>query len=499
MRRSPITIIVFLFALLVSASTLYAASEYLTQGIADYEDESYEEALDNLTRARSEDPASARAAYYLGLTYGKLQDYKNAAAQLKEALALDPGLSDGHRVLAEALYNLNDLEGAAKELEEAAKSGSKPGEVYFLRGLIELKGGKNEEAAVSFGKAKEADPGLTQAADYQTAIAYVKENMLKEARDVFGQVVVRDPTTDLALYASEYSKALEKREEREAPLKLYLGLRYEYDDNVVLKPADSALAGGITDQVDRREALNFRGEYTKRFSGPWSVRAQYSLYLSNQHHLKSHNVQSHTATLTPSYNFNRSTANMGLAYTNTLVHSREYLQSAALTPGYNFMIGASNVGVLSLRFQKREFAQPTFSEYEDRDSTEFAAGAGFFSFFSGDEGFVSLKYEVNREDADGANWTYTGHKGSISVLYPLGERLKAQGYAEVFSQDFTNTNTFFSKNRKDAIFTQSVLLSYEFYKKAEFVVQYTHVRDDSNIGIYDYNRNIVSAGVEFRL
>jgi tetratricopeptide (TPR) repeat protein len=476
-----------------------AGSEYLKQGIADYEDESYEEALESLIKARGEDPASAEAAYYLGLTYGKLQDYKNAAAHLKEALVLDPELVDGHLFLAEALYNLNDLEGALKELDEAAKRGSKPGEVYFLRGLIELKAGKNKEAIVSFGKAREADEGITQAADYQTAIAYIRENRLKEARDVFGQVAVRDPSTDLAFYASEYSKALEKREEREKPLKLYLGLRYEYDDNVVLKPADSALAGGITDQVDRREAVSFRGDYTKRFSGPWSLRAQYSLYLSNQHHLKSHNVQSHTATLTPSYNFDRSTANLGLSYTNTLVHGREYLQSAAVSPGYNFMIGASNVGVLSMRFQKREFAQAPFSEFEDRDSTEFALGAGLFSFFSGDEGFVSLKYEVNREDADGGNWTYTGHKGSLSLLYPLGERLKLQGYAEAFSQDFKNTNTFFSTKRKDMIYSQSVLFSYEFYKKAEFVVQYTHVRDDSNIAIYDYNRNIISAGVEFRL
>ncbi len=499
MRRNPITTALLLLAFLVSAYPVHAASSFLTQGIADYEDESYEEALDNLNRARQEDPASAEAAYYLGLTYDKLQDYKNAAAMLKEALALDPRLSDGHLVLARALYNLNDMEGAAKELEEARKNGSKPGEVYFLLGLIELKSGKNEDAIASFGKAKEADPGLAQAADYQTAIAYVKENMLKEARGVFAEVVVRDPTTDLALYATEYSKALEKREERDKPLKLFLGIRYEYDDNVILKPADSALAAGITNQIDRRETISFRGEYMKRFSGPWAVRAQYSLYQSNQHHLKTDNVGSHTVLITPSYSFKRSTASLGLGYTNTLVHGREYLQSASATPSYNFLIGASNVGALSMRFQKREYAQEPFSPYEDRDSSEFAAGAGLFSFFAGDEGFVSVRYEINREDADGANWSYTGHKASVSLLYPFNEKFKLQGYAEAFIQDFKNTNTFFSKKRKDMVYSQSVLFSYEFYRKTEFVIQYTHVRDDSNIGIYDYNRNIVSTGLEFRL
>jgi len=499
MRRSPITIAVFFLAMIVSVTMSCAESRYLTQGIEDYKDESYEEALDNLLKASGEDPESALTAYYLGLTYGKLQDYQNASVRLKEALALDPGLNDAHMALAEALYNLDDLDGALKELAEAEKHGERPGEVYFLRGLIELKAGANEKAIASFAKAKAADPGLSQAADYQTAIAYVKESRLNEARTLFGEVEVRDPGTDLALYAAEYSKALEKREEREKPLKIYLGLRYEYDDNVVLKPADSSLAGTITDKIDRREALSFRAEYATRFAGPWSLRSRYSLYMTNQHHMKSNNIQSHSLSVTPSYGFARSTANLGLSYTNTLVHGREYLQSAAFLPGYNFMVGASNVGVLSARFQKRDYAQEPFSQHEDRDSTETAAGLGFFSFFAGDEGFLSVKYEINREDADGDNWTYTGQKAALSLLYPLGHGIKLQGFAEAYEQDFKNTNTFFLKKRKDRIYSQSILLSYEFYKKAEFVIQYTHVRNDSNIGIYDYNRNIVSSGLEFRL
>ncbi|MEW6675023.1 MAG: hypothetical protein AB1348_03240 [Nitrospirota bacterium] len=51
-------------------------------------------------------------------------------------------------------------------------------------------------------------------------------------------------------------------------------------------------------------------------------------------------------------------------------------------------------------------------------------------------------------------------------------------------------------NFRDAV-TLGVV-SYEFYKGANFIVQYAHIRDDSNIPVYDYERNIYSAGIEYR-
>lgn len=324
----------------------------LSQGVADYKDESYEEALINLTEARKDDPQSARAAYYLGLTYKMLQDFKNAKEQLKDALTLDPSLYEAHLDLAEALYNLGDVNETLRELDEAQKNGVRPGEVYFMRGLAFLKQGRNSDAIDEFRKAKAADKSLSQAADYQIGLAYINENKLSEERAVFNEVIIRDPNTDLAQFADEYSKTIEKKLETEKPFKLTMGLRYEYDDNVILKPADTAVATGITGEIDRREVFTLRGEYDKKFNSTWSVKTQYSLYLSNQRHLKSHNIQSHTASVIPSYNFRNSTASAFLSYNNTPVHGRGYLQSLALTPAYNFMLGASNVGAVSLRVQK---------------------------------------------------------------------------------------------------------------------------------------------------
>src|SRR3972149_2663064 len=50
----------------------------LSRGIEEYKDENFEEALELLVKARKEDPASSLAAFYLGLTYKQLMNYKEA-------------------------------------------------------------------------------------------------------------------------------------------------------------------------------------------------------------------------------------------------------------------------------------------------------------------------------------------------------------------------------------------------------------------------------------
>ena len=54
----------------------------LQRGIAEFRQENYEEALDGLLKARSADPGSSQAAYYLGVTYKNLQDYQEAKKHL---------------------------------------------------------------------------------------------------------------------------------------------------------------------------------------------------------------------------------------------------------------------------------------------------------------------------------------------------------------------------------------------------------------------------------
>src|SRR4030066_254800 len=60
----------------------------LSRGIEEYKDENFEEALEILKKARKEDPASSLAAFYLGLTYKQLMNYKEVSANFRDAVTL---------------------------------------------------------------------------------------------------------------------------------------------------------------------------------------------------------------------------------------------------------------------------------------------------------------------------------------------------------------------------------------------------------------------------
>lgn len=488
-----------LLALLFSTPSYSQDADYLSQGITDYKDESYEEAFESLSKARSLDGKSAKAAYYLGLTNKRLQNFKEAKANLKDALSLDPFMNEAHYELAEVLYYLDETDEAAKEIEAAGGAGLPAGDVAFLRGLILAKAGKNEEAVNSFKTAKAKDGRLTQSADYQIGVIYIKENRLAEAKEAFNQVVIKDPASDLAMYADEYGKSIEKKQDRERPFKLTAGLRYEYDNNVVLKPADSAAANGVTNEDDRREVFTLRSDYDKKLQGPWSIKTQYSLYLTNQHHLETHDIQSHTINIIPGHSHKEHATNVLFGYNYTLVDDSRYLQTMTFSPSHNHTLSPTQLATVSFKLQRKEFLSEPFNTNEDRDSVDMGLGVGYFSFFTGSGGFFNLRYELNREVADGKNWSYRGNKFIANILYPIGDDWRVQAYFDAYLQNYENTHTVFGKARIDRVYTQSVLVAYEVMKKVELVFQYTHVRDDSNIATYDYDRDIVSGGFEIRM
>ena len=65
-------------------------------------------------------------------------------------------------------------------------------------------------------------------------------------------------------------------------------------------------------------------------------------------------------------------------------------------------------------------------------------------------------------------------------------------------QDFLHTHTVFGKKREDEIYTASVSFRWNVFDDASMNLQYSYVRADSNIAVYDYTRNIYTAGIEYR-
>ena len=473
--------------------------DYLESGIASLREGNYEEAVQELRMARSQSPESSLAAYYLGVSYKKVQNYSEAKVHLKDAVRLRPPVKEAIVELADAFYQLGEMNDALQTLTIAELEGIESAQTRFLKGLVLLKLGGGKASIGYFEKAKSMDQRYTQSADYQIALANIQEGNLVKAREILREIVIRDPNTDMAQYANQYIDAITKRLKEESPLRFFAGIQYQYDDNVILKPGDASVAGDITNEADSLTAVTLRAEYTPKLKGPYGLKTQYSMYFAGYHDLSSYDVQSHTISLVPNYNLRQGQLSLLTSFNYTMVDDYKYLKTLTLSPAYMHLISDTQFVQASVKYLHKEYQMPPINSDEDRDSGDAGFGASWYYLLAGGKGFINARYDFNSENADGINWAYKGNKIGAGLLYPLMERLKLNIGGEDYLQDFDNVHTVFGSNRKDTIFTLYSLLTYALSDKIDISARYVFVNGDSNIALYDYDKSTITLGIEARL
>lgn len=493
-------ILTLISPLTVSAQPISSEyTNYLKQGIANLKEENYEEAVEDFKKAREIDPSSSAAAHFLGTAYKKIQNYGEAKVHLKDALQLTPPAKEAVVELADVLYQLGETEESLKPLEAAEKEGIEPAQTAFLKGLVLLKLKRNAEAIDSFQKAKSVDEKLKDSADYQIGIANLQDGRLNEASEIFKEIVVRDPNADIAQFAKQYIDAITKRIREERAFRFAAGVQYQSDDNVLLKPGDVAVAAGITGESDTATITTARAEFVPKLQGAFGFKTQYSYYLNSHQRLTTHDVQSHSITLAPGFNFTKSSISLPAGYNYTLVANDKYLQTISLSPAYTFVLSEKQFTTVTLKYQSKDFLKTPLSTDEDRDGTDSGGGLSWFYLIAENRGFLNLRYESNREDTTGKNWKYSGNKAGFGLLYPLIGNLNFNMGVEAYFQNFDETHTSFNKKRDDKTYNINTMLSYTIHDIVDVQVQYIYIRGNSNISVYDYQKSIVTGGIEIKL
>jgi len=472
----------------------------LERGIGLYKHENYDEALPVLKQAKEEEPDSTLAAFYLGLNYKQLQNYRLAIPHLREAVTKSPKIKGALIELIDCLYQYNELEEAHRWVEEAEREGIRPAQIAFLKGLIRVKESKYPAAVESFEKAKALDRSMEQSADYQIGIAHLKSKRYADAKKAFAGVIDVEAASPLAKFATEYMDAITLREESLGkPWRFAFGTFWEYDDNVVLKPDLDSAALNIADEADWRTVYTTNTEYTHRSDDDrFSLKAGHLLYFAKQNDLGFYDTLTNSVVLQPNFYSENDVWSFPVAYTHTIVDDRSYLSTPSVSGVYNHVFGENNMGQVYAKYDNKNFMWTPSTADEDRDANGAGAGAGWYTFFAQRKGFVNVRYGLDRQWTEGNNWDHLGHQVYTTAQVPWGDKLKVNVTGGVFFQDFTNTHTVFGVGRRDDVYTASTQIAYEFLKDWEFQVRYTHVQADSNIDIYEYSRNIYGAGVEVK-
>ncbi len=524
--KRPCIAAFFFFCFLFSAFSGYAETPF-EAGMREFKEENYEEALTYFLKARQADPSSSTVAFYTGLTYKIIENYKEAVPYLKDAVNLTPHVREAVVELVDALYQTDDLKGAAQYVEIGEREGIQPARIQFLKGLILVKEKKNAEAIVAFNKAKELDKSLAQAAEFQIANALIKEGRFKEARNRFAATTQLNPASDIAMFARDYENILSEKLEREKPWRFSVGMGYKYDTNVVARPGGGAIADQISGERDFGMNLSVRMGYTAPFSftTPYSLSFQYSLFAERYFRRDDYNTATNIFSVTPGYNFSRFSLSLPISYGysnlqgdarfNTGKNSdflndpynwfvdTKYLQYTTVTPTLRFLVTLANVAEVAVGYAKKKyFENPVhpgpLTPAEDRSGYQWNAALGWTYFFKEGKGLWSTRYTFANEETDGDNWSYRENRFSSSLLYPLSKALRLQLSGDAAFTEYVHVNTFFDMQRRDEIYNGSVGLLYEILKNTDIITQYTYIRNKSNISTYDYTREVLMVGIEYR-
>ncbi|MBN1614364.1 MAG: tetratricopeptide repeat protein, partial [Deltaproteobacteria bacterium] len=201
----------------------------LQEGIEQYKQENYEEAAEILKQVRQQDPKSAMAAFFLGLSHKQMGDNDGARQQFEDAVTLDPPVKDAVVELIDVLNRTGKYDQAFKWIALAEKEGIDPAKIAFLKGMVLARTGKYTEAIASFEKSKELDGAYRQSADMQIGLCYMGKREYRKASERFQNAVTQDPLSDLAAYARRYQDISEQRRFAERPIRFSLGVMGQYD------------------------------------------------------------------------------------------------------------------------------------------------------------------------------------------------------------------------------------------------------------------------------
>jgi tetratricopeptide (TPR) repeat protein len=476
----------------------------LQRGISSYQEGNYTEAIEILEHEKQTSPDSSAVEFFLGMSHKQLGDHDRALAHLRRSIQLEPRIKESLVELIDVLYKLYTpahAEEAFSLIEIAEKENIYPGKIAFLKGMFLQQQEKYEDAISSFETAAHRNEALRQAADFQIARCYTKKQDLKRARLRLEAAIQQDPTTDLAGFARQYVELIEKRMEAERPIRLTVGLYGQYDTNVVLKPIDDALAPDVTDEGSRAFMGSVRLDYIPRLQGDWLFNAYYAgSGVFHDKFSKSHDSISNSIYLAPGYRIKNGAFNLTMRYDHALVRDpsyKGYMGAFTIAPMLRRVLTPTQILELSAGWRRSSYYRSVFLRDEDRDATGFVGYLSWIWLYKKD-GFLNARYSFATDNTDGANWDRCSHAFSLNLGIPVAEKVLLQLSGMAAFDLYDNQHTIFQVTRNDSRYQGSIGIDWNAFRNFHVIGQFSAIRNDSNIAIYDYDREVYTLGIEYR-
>lgn len=499
------------------------ADVLVAQAVLAYDDKRYEEALKLLKQALELDPRNARGLYYTGLVYLALQQPDQAIAPLETVRALRPTDIQAQYQLGVAYFTVGDYDKAAPLLEEVFQRQPDLENLGYYVGFMRYRQKAYTQAVQAFEATKTSDPNIQQLALFYKGLALGVLGQSEQAIADLAAAQQVQAATPITGAAGRFQEALAtgQRMREEKRFRAQVSVGGYYDDNVAINPNPSRdpLAEAFRTRKTTAPGMiaSALADYSFYRDGPieTTVTGSFLQTLNFNDGLDSFNLQNYLGGLSGYY---RGTI-AEIPYQLAAVYTYDYLflgelpflsrhtptfSATVVPPSFNapFLGTVGNLTTILYRYQVKDFyREPAGVDFrfvpEQRDAFNNMIGLLQTFRFAQDRFLLRIGYQYDNEAAKGASFTYTGNllQSGGQMMLPFGDISVRYDY-QVHWRAYKNPQGVFVNDdgglsqRYDIEQTHLVQVIKPITSNLTLTAQYQRVRNDTNIPLYDYTKNV---------
>jgi len=221
---------------------------------------------------------------------------------------------------------------------------------------------------------------------------------------------------------------------------------------------------------------------------------QYALQNNNYMRLHDYSMLVHGLTTSLIGRSENGLLALPLNLSHTTLDYRDYSFQVSFKPTLTAIFNSRNLAQLSLGYTYRDMLQNNGLPANDRTANIFNLQAGYIFLFADGRGVVNLRGEGFYENTTGNEWRNRGARAGVDLLAPLSASTKLILTAEGCRQEYLDS----SSGRRDTTLVASATLNQQLTTHLYLNLQYYFTRAFSNVDLYEYQRNVITTGVELR-
>ena len=485
------------------------ADVYVAQGVIDFDEKRYADAMANFRKALEIEPDHVEALYYSGVVHMAQRQPSQAVAFLERARAKAPADSSVAYQLGLAYFAQQQYDKALPLLEQVFRANPTQDSLGYYVGFMRYRNRDYRGAVSAFRAGRSSDPEIQQLSRFYTGLALAVLGLPAQASAEVEQALSLAPSSALTGPAERLRDTLVSARQQERRFSAEARFGIFYDDNVAVIPnpvgtSKEPLVNALrrTGSSSSGELAGIRADYVFYRDERWDATIGYSFFATYNNDLPSYNVMDHLGSLGVAYKtaFGTMPAQAGLNYSYDALFLDEDIFVQRHTGSLIGAIAEDDINLTQVffRFQHKNFAQGS-PNVEDRDARNYMFGFLHLFRFQQDKHLLKFGFQQDYENADGRHYTYQGQRVQAGAMVTLPWwAMRAKWDVDVHFRHYRARNEFLPTTRpgelrrSDEEFNSIMRLELPLPRNLTLSGEYQLTNNKSNLQVFDYSRSVLS-------